>query len=160
MNEAEVVSYIKAGSLKNIQYIPEFRAICKEVYKTQVTEAQAVNYTVVNPISYCINEEKEDGTHNIYFKALGTTFMMNESGVTIVTFSKFEEAINKFAFSSLVTTKQDLLTFKASKALANSLVLCVSKAKDSTAINSLPWNLLDKADNKASLLSFLFCFFE
>ena len=52
MNESEVVSYIKAGSLKNIQYIPEFRAICKEVYKTQVTEAQTVEYKVVNPISY------------------------------------------------------------------------------------------------------------
>ena len=94
MNEAEVISYIKAGSLKNIQYIPEFRAICKEVYKTQVTEAQAVNYSVVNPISYVINEEKEDGTKNVYFKALGTTFMMNESGVTIVTAPVQNETFN------------------------------------------------------------------
>ena len=34
MNESEVVQYIKAGALKSIQYIPEFRNICKEVYGT------------------------------------------------------------------------------------------------------------------------------
>ena len=60
MNESEVVSYIKAGSLKNIQYIPEFRQICKEVYKTKITEAQGINYSVVNPISYVfVNEDHE-----------------------------------------------------------------------------------------------------
>ena len=60
MKEADVITYIKAGSLKNIQYIPEFRAICKEVYRTQITEAQAPNYSVVNPIGYVhVNENKE-----------------------------------------------------------------------------------------------------
>ena len=82
MDEAQVVSYIKAGSLKNIQYIPEFRAICKEVYKTQITEAQAVNYTVTNPFSYCVFEN--DGK-TIYFKALGTTFVVTESNIEATT---------------------------------------------------------------------------
>jgi len=81
MNEAEVVSYIKAGALKNIQYIPEFRTICKEVYKTQVTEAQAVNYNVVNPISY-VYENAE--TKDKYFKAMGNIFKIGESKVEMV----------------------------------------------------------------------------
>jgi len=99
MNEAEVISYIKAGSLKNIQYIPEFRAICKEVYKTQVTEAQAVNYNVVNPISY-VYENEEDKSY--YFKTCGTIFKVNESNIEIVgtcedeTFNKVNSLLESF----------------------------------------------------------------
>ena len=32
MNENDVVSYIKAGALKDVQYIQEVRKVCKEVY--------------------------------------------------------------------------------------------------------------------------------
>ena len=78
MNESEVVSYIKAGSLKNIQYIPEFRAICKEVYKTQITEAQTVEYKVINPVSY-VYENRENKSR--YFQVCGTTFKINEEKV-------------------------------------------------------------------------------
>lgn len=80
MNEAEVVSYIKAGSLKNIQYIPEFRAICKEVYKTQITEAQTPAYTVINPISYVYTNESKES----FFKAYNTIFKVGESKVEVV----------------------------------------------------------------------------
>lgn len=77
MNEAEVVSYIKAGSLKNIQYIPEFRQICKEVYKTKITEAQGVNYSVTNPISYVfVNENKEQ-----FFNVCGKTFKIADDKI-------------------------------------------------------------------------------
>jgi hypothetical protein len=99
MNEAEIVSYIKAGSLKNIQYIPEFRAICKEVYKTQVTEAQSINYSVVNPISY-VHENAEDKSY--FFKTCGTIFKVNESNVEIVascedeTFNKVNSLLESF----------------------------------------------------------------
>jgi hypothetical protein len=75
MNESEVISYIKAGSLKNIQYIPEFRQICKEVYKTKITEAQGINYSVVNPISYVfVNED-----HEQFFNVCGKTFKISEN---------------------------------------------------------------------------------
>lgn len=78
MNESDVVSYIKAGVLKNIQYIPEFRAVCKEVYKTQITEMQAPNYTVMNPISYVyVNENKGQ-----YFNVLGKTFKIEDNKVS------------------------------------------------------------------------------
>ena len=78
MNESDVVSYIKAGVLKNIQYIPEFRAVCKEVYKTQITEMQAPNYTVMNPISYVyVNENKAQ-----YFNVLGKTFKIEDNKVS------------------------------------------------------------------------------
>ena len=76
MDEADVVSYIKAGSLKNIQYIPEVRSICKEVYKQNVTEAQAVNYSVINPICYVLEQGNE-----IVFKVLNKTFTIKEGKV-------------------------------------------------------------------------------
>jgi hypothetical protein len=75
MNEADVVSYIKAGSLKSVQYIPEFRAICKEVYSTTVNETRTQQYNMVNPISYVYECENAR-----YFNVMGKTFK-TENGV-------------------------------------------------------------------------------
>jgi len=77
MNESDVISYIKAGSLKNIQYIPEFRAVCKEVYKSTITEHQAPNYTLTNPVSYVLINEDNSKIINVN----GKTFKITESGV-------------------------------------------------------------------------------
>lgn len=76
MNESDVVSYIKAGSLKNIQYIPEFRQVCKEVYKQNISEHRANNYTVTNPISYIFKEDE-----SITFSVLGKAYKLNEGKV-------------------------------------------------------------------------------
>lgn len=97
MNESDVVSYIKAGSLKNIQYIPEFRQICKEVYKTHITEAQAPNYTVINPVSYVYVSESKDQ----YFNVLGRTFKIsgnkvNETVCEDATFNKINKILESF----------------------------------------------------------------
>ena len=99
MNESEVVSYIKAGVLKNIQYIPEFRAICKEVYRTQITEMAAPNYTVNNPICYVyINENKEQ-----FITVLGKVFKISENKVSESTcddvkFNKINRLLENFKF--------------------------------------------------------------
>lgn len=76
MNESDVKTYIKAGALKGVQYIPEFRAICKEVYKSTITETYAPNYTVTNPISYVC--ETENGN---YFNVLGKTYKVADDKV-------------------------------------------------------------------------------
>ena len=70
MNESEVVSYIKSGALKGVQYIPEFRNVCKQVFKSAITEAVAPNYTLVNPISYVYENEEGDK----YFTVLHKTY--------------------------------------------------------------------------------------
>ena len=57
MSEADIVSYIKAGSLKNIQYIPEFRQICKEIYKQHINEVSAPTYTIKTPVSFVLCQE-------------------------------------------------------------------------------------------------------
>lgn len=78
MNEADVVSYIKAGSLKGIQYVPEVRKVCKEVYKSNITETRALNWVVTNPISYVfINENGEQ-----FFNVFGKTYKIAENKVS------------------------------------------------------------------------------
>ena len=79
MNESEVVSYIKSGALKNVQYIPEFRSVCKEVYRSTVNEVRTNTFAVTSPVSFVKIEE-----NNQYFKIYDKTFKIDESGVSVV----------------------------------------------------------------------------
>lgn len=96
MNENEVISYIKAGSLKGIQYIPEFRNICKKVFKQTVTETSAPNYNVINPVSFVfVNEDAK------YFNVNGKTFKtendeVSEAQCDDVTFNKVNRLLDGF----------------------------------------------------------------
>lgn len=80
MDEAEVVSYIKAGSLKGIQYIPEFRAICKEVYKSTINEMRTPEYKITNPFCYVHIVENAK-----YINVLGKTYKIDEHNVVEAT---------------------------------------------------------------------------
>jgi hypothetical protein len=88
MKEADVVSYIKAGALKSIQFIPEFRNICKEVYKTTIVEQHTPAYSVTNPFGYVVNENGAQ-----YFKVLGKTFEIRDGKVneSLYNDAKFNE---------------------------------------------------------------------
>lgn len=79
MDESQVVSYIKSGALKGVQYIPEFRQVCKQVFKSAITEEVAPNYMVTNPVSYVY--ENEEGTK--YFNILGKTYKMTKDLETV-----------------------------------------------------------------------------
>lgn len=76
MSENDVRSYIKAGVLKDIQYIPEVRNICKGVYGKNVCETkQSLNFTISNPVSYV--EMNESGSS---FMVNGVVFNIDECG--------------------------------------------------------------------------------
>lgn len=97
MNEKDVVAYIKAGSLKNIQYVPEFRMVCREVYKQHINEAQAPNYNISNPICYVYEGEN----NSQYFKVLGHTYksqdgMVEETQCDDVTFNTVNNMLGNF----------------------------------------------------------------
>jgi len=81
MDESQVVSYIKSGALKGVQYIPEFRNVCKQVFKSTIVEASAPNYTVVNPISY-VHENAENGDK--YFSIANRTFKITKDNQKVV----------------------------------------------------------------------------
>lgn len=73
MNESEVVSYLKAGAMKNLTFIPEFRQILKNVYASTISEVHAPNYVVSTPVSYVVVSESADAK-DTYFMVLGKTY--------------------------------------------------------------------------------------
>lgn len=77
MNESEVVSYLKAGAMKNLTFIPEFRQILKNVYASTIQEVHAPNYTITTPVSYVVVTESEDNK-DTYFKVLGRTYKVDK----------------------------------------------------------------------------------
>lgn len=78
MNEADIISYIKAGVLKDVQYIPEFRRICKEVYGKQLNEAKStVAYNMSIPVSYVIVDENK----NQIISVNGQTYKITENKI-------------------------------------------------------------------------------
>lgn len=97
MSEKDVVAYIKAGSLKNIQYVPEFRMVCREVYKQHINEAQAPNYNISNPICYVYEGEN----NSQYFTVLGHTYksqdgVVEESQCSDETFNQINNMLSSF----------------------------------------------------------------
>ena len=77
MSEADVNSYIKAGVLKDVQFIPEVRNVCREVYGKNVLEnKQTVSYNLSTPVSYV--KVNENGYK--LFNVNGVTFSISEAG--------------------------------------------------------------------------------
>ena len=76
MKEAEVIQYIKGGCLKNVQYIPEFRNVCKEVFQSTITEEHKNTYSVNTPISYVSVSEGQQ-----FVSVLGKTYKVTENKV-------------------------------------------------------------------------------
>lgn len=97
MNESEIVQYIKGGCLKNVQYIPEFRNVCKEVFQSTVNETvHATTYTVSTPVSYVSVSENEQ-----MFSILGKTYRIAEGKVELTksddaTFNRINSLLPNF----------------------------------------------------------------
>lgn len=78
MDETNVISYIKAGALRGVQYIPEFRAVCKEVYGNKVNENKnTLAYSVSTPVSYIIIDENKNQIVNVN----GKVFRISENKI-------------------------------------------------------------------------------
>lgn len=96
MSESDVETYIKAGALKSVQYIPEFRTVCKEVYKSSVTESETPNYKLSTPVSYI-----HENTNVRYFNVLGKTYKIENGNVSEavcddVTFKRINMLLESF----------------------------------------------------------------
>ena len=76
MEEDKVVSYIKAGALKDAMYCEAFRNIAKSVYRDVPVVESTEQYTCTHPIS--IVEKIDD---DIYFVANNQLYKMNENSV-------------------------------------------------------------------------------
>lgn len=76
MDEADVVSYIKAGALKDVMYCESFRRIAKSVYNSVPLVESTKEYTAVHPISLV---EKKDDT--VYFHVAGNNYKISEGKI-------------------------------------------------------------------------------
>lgn len=81
MKEEDVVTYIKAGALRNVQHVPQFRAIAKAVFQEHPVYEDYSNFNTMHPVS--ISEKNND---NVYFEVLGNLFKITNEG-------KVEEAL-------------------------------------------------------------------
>lgn len=76
MKENEVVSYVKAGALKNVMYCEDFRRIAKAIYKDQPIVESFEKYQKTHPISIV---EQKDGA--VYFVAANGIYKINEGNI-------------------------------------------------------------------------------
>lgn len=123
MNENDVVSYIKAGCLKSVQFIPEFRSICKEVYKTSIVEQHTPAYSIVNPVSFVINENDTQ-----YFSILGKTFAITEGVVSETTYNN-PLFTNVNALLESFKSENDVLTYEYETGMHESIKFTLSENK-------------------------------
>lgn len=63
MNESDVISYIKAGALKNVMFCEAFRNIAKAVYRDRTVVESESGYTITYPVSMI----EKYGDDEIYF---------------------------------------------------------------------------------------------
>lgn len=74
MREDEVISYIKAGALKNVMYCESFRNIAKAVFKDQPIVEKMEKYTKTHPISIVEQTDNE-----IFFVVASNIYKINEN---------------------------------------------------------------------------------
>jgi len=102
-NEETVNKYIKAGALKNVMYVTEFRNVAKQVYHDMPIVEAAADYTMVRPISFI--ESYGDG---YMFEAAG--HVIKVAADKTITEGTWNEVSNTFrTVSSLL--ESNLVTF-------------------------------------------------
>lgn len=69
MDENDVVSYVKAGALKNVMFVESFRRIARSIFRSMPVVEINENFTAVHPIS--VTEMKGEST---FFSVLGHLF--------------------------------------------------------------------------------------
>ena len=79
-SENDVKSYIKAGILKDCQFIPEVSNVCRNVHGKSINEnANTLNYHVSTPVSYVVENENSK-----YIQINGCVFNVTENRIESV----------------------------------------------------------------------------
>ena len=100
MKEDDVVSYVKAGALKNVMYCESFREIAKAIFKDSPIVESKMKYTKTHPVSIV---EKND--NNIYFVAASNIYKINTEDNTISEALSNEVSTDFLAVARLLESK-------------------------------------------------------
>ncbi len=76
MAEPDVVSYIKAGAMKNVMFVESFRRIARSVFRDMPVVELNENYTGIHPISMT-----EKNGESVYFSAVGKVFEQKDGEI-------------------------------------------------------------------------------
>ena len=98
--EEEVVKYIKAGALKNVMFVEQFRNVTKSIFKDTPLVESNTEYTTVTPIS--LVEQRDDKT---YFEVAGNIYKLDESSISVAT---AKEVSNEFIVVSRLLESTDV----------------------------------------------------
>lgn len=98
--EEEVVKYIKAGALKNVMFVEQFRNVTKSIFKDIPLVESNTEYTTVTPIS--LVEQRDDKT---YFEVAGNIYKLDESSISVAT---AKEVSNEFIVVSRLLESTDV----------------------------------------------------
>lgn len=121
MNENDIVTYVKAGALRNVQYVPQFRNIAKAIFTDHPVVENYQDFTVLHPIS--IVEKNND---KVYFEVLGNLYCINEGNVTEALWSEVSnnfKQMTQFMESNKLSYDNESLTYKG-----NNFTVTVSEA--------------------------------
>ena len=126
-NDEETVNkYIKAGALKNVMYVTEFRNIAKQVYHDTPMIESNLEYTSIRPISFV--ENCGDG---YLFEAAGKVIKVNSDKT--ITEASYKEVSN---------------TFKQITQVLESNLCSFNEGDESLVINVLDHEYIIKEANK------------
>lgn len=102
MKEEDVVSYIKAGALKNVMYCESFRNIAKAIFKDQPIVEQKAQYTVTHPVSIV-----EKNNEELYFVVASNIYKFNPS-THVISEAVCSEVSNDFLMMARLLESQSL----------------------------------------------------
>lgn len=115
MKEDEIVSYVKAGALKDCMYCEAFRNIKNSIYKDMPIVESKNNYTKVHPVSII----EKNGDYN-FFVAAGKLYKANKNEVSEAQMNEVSnDFVNIANFLSNCTIANETLTYTDSRFTIN-----------------------------------------
>ena len=132
MKESDVVSYIKAGALKNVMFCEAFRNIVKDVYKETPMQFEAANYKSTTPISMV-----ESNNETVYFQVLGNIYAVENKIIRSANANEVSNdfiVINQLLESNICEMKDNafIITTEHAKYIVEKQGECTREGKDQT----------------------------
>jgi len=136
MKESDIVSYIKAGALKNVMFCEAFRNIVKGIYKEQPMVTENANYKAITPVSMV---ESNNGT--VYFQVLGSIYAIENNAIREAKANEVSNdfiVVNQLLESNICEMKDNVFTITTehAKYTIEKQGTCVREGKETLTLST------------------------
>lgn len=136
MKESDIVSYIKAGALKNVMFCEAFRNIVKSVYKEQPMVTETANYKAITPVSMV---ESNNGT--VYFQVLGSIYAIENNAIREAKSNEVSNdfvVVNQLLESNICEMKDNVFTITTehAKYIIEKQGTCTREGKETLTLST------------------------